>query len=576
MKSKLLPCLLLCLVLAAASTGQPKTFALVGGTLVNTDGSGVMADSLILIQGNRITRVGLLEEMEVPKGAEVIRAAGKWIIPGLIDAHIHFFQSGGLYTRPDVIDLRKRVSYEKEMAAIDAGLPDTFARYLRCGITSVADMGGPFWNFEVRDRARATPAAPRVAVTGPLVSTYQPEALTTEDPPILKVHTPEEARALVRRQVEKKPDYIKIWYIVRKGEKAEDHLPIIRAVVDESRKNGLPVIVHATELETARRAVEAGCDVLVHSVFDKKVDDAFLDLLKKRNVLYIPTLMVMESYQEVLSQQIRLTPYEHAYANPFILKTLFELREIPLASIPERRRGKLQNPTPVEEPTVALANLKRVQEAGIPVAMGTDAGNIGTPHAACIFREFELMRKAGLSPLEILVASTVGGARMMGMEKELGRIGPGMLADLVVLNADPLKDIQNTGQIHMVIKDGRPFRPTDLVEETPADLVQRQVNAYNARDLEPFLASFDPEARLYFNIGDTKPFCVSRAGLRKRYSDFFSRTPKLHCEIKDRILQGDYVIDQEEVTGLEDGKVIRAVAVYEVKAGKITRVWFMR
>ena len=118
LKTKLLSLLVFFLVLAAITSGQPRTLAITGGTLVNTDGSGVMADSLILIQGNRITGVGLLEEMEVPKGAEVIRAAGKWIIPGLIDAHIHFFQSGGLYTRPDVIDLRGRFSYDEERALI--------------------------------------------------------------------------------------------------------------------------------------------------------------------------------------------------------------------------------------------------------------------------------------------------------------------------------------------------------------------------------------------------------------------------------------------------------------------------
>jgi len=571
----ILLCLFFLFTSAAAAPAQPAPLALVGGTVVHPDGSPSLEDSAVLIEGNRIARVGRRKTVEIPEGAEVIRVDGKWILPGLIDAHIHFFQSGGLYTRPDVIDLRKRVPYEKELARIDADLPDTFARYLRCGITSVADMGGPFWNFTVRDLARKTLAAPRVAVTGPLISTYQPAALTTGDPPILEVKTAREARDLVRRQAEHEPDYIKIWFIVQKGETPAEHMPVIRAVVEESHRRSLRVIVHATELETARAAAGAGIDVLVHSVFDRDVDDAFLDLLTRRNILYIPTLMVHESYFEVLSQQIRLTPAEHRFADPQVISSLFDLRGIPVKEVPERRRGLLQTPRPVPEPEIAMKNLKRVWDAGIPVAMGTDAGNIGTPHAACMYREMELMQKAGLSPRDILRAATLGGARMMGLEKDLGEVKQGMLADLVVLDADPSKDIQNVSRVHLVLKDGKIFRPEALVKETPADIVQREVNAYNARDLEAFVATYSPDVKFY-HLGETRPFLTGREEIRKRYADFFLRATKLHCEITSRIVQGNHVIDQEKVTGRPDGKTIHAVLAYEVKDGLINQVWFVK
>jgi cytosine/adenosine deaminase-related metal-dependent hydrolase len=194
-----------CSIHAAASSK-----AIVGGNVVNPDGASSIKNAVILIKDNRIIQVGKPGKVKIPQDAEIINIEGKWVIPGLIDSHIHFFQSGGIYTRPDVIDLRKYVPYvDQELSQIKKQLPDTFARYLRCGITSVVDMGGPFWNFEVRELALKTDLAPRVEVAGPLISTYQPEALTTDDPPIIKVNTVEEALALVHKQIEKKPDFIR-------------------------------------------------------------------------------------------------------------------------------------------------------------------------------------------------------------------------------------------------------------------------------------------------------------------------------------------------------------------------------
>ena len=152
----------------APGTSQGGT-TLVRGTLVRSDGS-VVEDAVVAIEGTRIARVATAREMPIPQGAAVIGGSGKWIIPGLIDAHVHFFQSGGLYTRPDVIDLTTRVSYAEETRQVRAALPETFRRYLRAGVTSVIDFGGPEWNFDMRELATRTPLAPRVAVAGPLLS----------------------------------------------------------------------------------------------------------------------------------------------------------------------------------------------------------------------------------------------------------------------------------------------------------------------------------------------------------------------------------------------------------------------
>ena len=193
---------------AAAQALPASPTAIVGATVIDPAGA-VTPDATVLLQGSRIQEVGPRAMVKVPAGAVVLDAAGKFVVPGLIDAHVHFFQSGGLYTRPDVYDLTAKVSYAEEQRQDKERLDDTFARFLRSGVTSVVDVGGPFWNFDVRDRAQASGLAPRVAVTGPLISTVSREALDLGDPPIIRAATAEEARALVRREAARKPDFIK-------------------------------------------------------------------------------------------------------------------------------------------------------------------------------------------------------------------------------------------------------------------------------------------------------------------------------------------------------------------------------
>ena len=548
---------------------------IVGATLVNTDGTKPIKNAVILVENSKIAKVGTAKKVKIPKGAEIINAEGKWIIPGLVDAHIHFFQSAGLYTRPDVIDLRKFVAYEEEeLAQIRENLPDTFARYMRCGITSIVDVGGPFWNYDVRELAQKTKLAPRVVVAGPLISTYQPEALTTGDPPIIKVKSVEEAQNLVRRQIEKKTDFIKIWYIVRSGQKPEDHLPLVKATIQESHKHGLRVIVHATQLETARTAVKAGADILAHIVTDKEVDEEFIKLLKDNNVILTPTLVVFEGYGEVLSQQVELSAPEFEYANPYIISTFFDLRELPEEAIPQRVLERIKNPQPISPNPVVLKNLKLLQDGGVTIAAGTDAGNIGTLHGPSIFREFELMAEAGLSPLQILTAATINGAKVTGWQKKLGTIEAGKLADMVILNSDPLLDIRNTSDIHLVIKDGMIFEPAQIIRKKPEDIVQQQVNAYNARDIEAFLATCSPRIKIFDH-----PDNLLWSGLeemRKAYMRRFESAPHLHCEIVNRIVLGNFVIDREKITGLPDDQVINTVVIYEVQEGLIQQAWFLR
>jgi len=444
-------------VLGAPRGALAEGLAIVGATVV--DGAAApIPDAVVLIEGDRIRAVGPRAQVALPKGITIVDGRGKWVAPGLVDAHVHFFQSGGAYTRPDVVDLRKVRSYEREIALLKAALPRTFARYLLCGITSAVDVGGPFWNFEVRDAASRTAIAPRVAVAGPLVSTVDRPQLDIGDPPIIKITTPDEARVLVRRELERKPDLMKVWFIFRPGDDLAVGKAVVAATVDEARKGGVRTAVHATELETARAAVEAGADVLVHSVFDKPVDDAFVELLKRRGVIYIPTLFVRTGYALVLTGRFTPTPAERRWADPDVLATFEEVKSRPeLTSRPRRASDP-------ESDRVPLQNLKRLSDAGVTIAAGTDAGNIGTVHGPSIFRELRLMADAGLTPREVLASATVGGARVMGREKDLGVVAPGRLADLVILDRDPLVDVANLEAIHRVVKGGRVYTPEELAK----------------------------------------------------------------------------------------------------------------
>jgi imidazolonepropionase-like amidohydrolase len=324
-----------------------------------------------------------------------------------------------------------------------------------CGITSVADVGGPFWNFDVRERAARTALAPRVAVAGPLVSTVDRPQLDLGDPPIVKVTGPDGARSLIRRELERKPDLVKVWFIFRPGDDLAAGKAIVAATVEEARKGGVRTAVHATELESARAAVEAGASVLVHSVWDKPADDAFVELLKSRGVVYTPTLYVPSGYQLVFSGRFTPTPAESRWADPDVLKTFDEVKDYP--ELKARAR-----PPNAESARIAAANLKRLAAAGVAIAAGTDAGNIGTLHGPSIFRELRLMADAGLTPAQVLAAATAGGARVMGRENDLGTVAPGKLADLLILDRDPLADVGNLEAIHRVIKGGRVYTPDEL------------------------------------------------------------------------------------------------------------------
>jgi imidazolonepropionase-like amidohydrolase len=442
-----------------ATALRAERISLVGGTVIDPADGKVLPNATVVIDGDKIERVALGKQDAASLGKQ-IECVGKFILPGYIDTHIHFFQSGDLFTRPDGTDLNSVRPYKDEVAWVKSHVNDVFARYLRSGITSVVDVGGPFWNFEVRKTANQTQIAPRVAVAGPLISSVSREKLDLGDPPIVKIDTPDQARDFVRKLAEQKPDLVKIWYIVDKDHPVESFRPIVRATIQESHAHKIRVAVHATELETARAAVEEGADVLVHSVTDKPIDDAFVKLLKDRRTILCPTLVVFERYGRTFSHQLNLTPEEQKWGNPEVIASL-DVTKIPQDKLPQRIKDALAKPDEAlgrikKTYEVALPNLKTLEDAGVTIAAGTDAGNIGTIHGPALFREFQLMKDAGLTPMQILQCATGNAAKLFGGDTgaHIGQIAPGFFADLVILNSNPLDDIAHASDIDRVIKNG--------------------------------------------------------------------------------------------------------------------------
>jgi NADPH:quinone reductase-like Zn-dependent oxidoreductase/imidazolonepropionase-like amidohydrolase len=453
---------LLALALSIIScNAHGEKIALTGGTVINPGTNQILPNATVLIDGDRIIKVVAPPERLAPeKATRVIDCKGKFILPGYIDTHVHFFQSGGLFARPDAVDLTKIRPYADEIALVKKNLPDTFERYLRCGITAVVDVGGPFWNFEVRKTAGETAKAPRVAVAGPLISSVSRPQLDLGDPPIVKIDNPEQAREFVRKLAPQNPDFVKIWYIVDKDHPVDSFRPIVRATIEESHARKIRVAVHATELATARAAIEEGADVLVHSVTDKEVDDAFVKLLKERHTILTPTLVVFERYGRTFANKLNLTQEEKTWGNPDVIATL-DVTKIPPDQLPERLKTALADPDAVLERIkktydVALKNLKKLHDGGVTIAAGTDAGNIGTIHGPALFREFQLMHEAGLTPMQILQCTTVNAAKLFGGQTggRLGKIENGNFADLVILKSNPVDDIARASDIDAVMKNG--------------------------------------------------------------------------------------------------------------------------
>lgn len=525
----------------------------------------------VLTSNGKISWVGPDKNINIRNSETVtIDGTGKYLIPGLIDTHIHFFQSGSLYTRPDGLNLTNKVPYDKERKQGFENTADYLKRYLRLGITTVIDEGGPFNNFAIRDSISKLAISPNVYVTGPLFSIVERKELELSDPPIVKIESNGDVDILFNKMLGRKPDFIKVWYVADKNHPAEKSFPIVKHIGELSAKNNLKLAVHATELKTAQLAVDAGANILVHSIDDKIIPDDFVKILKNKNVTYVPTLIVANNYYKTFASKLTNHPQDLLWANAHAYGTLTDFESMDSSALPPIVKWLRKNGIPkTAADSIMKINLMKLVKNGINVATGTDAGNTGTFHASSYIQELEAMRTAGLSNEEILKSSTINAAIGFGIDDKVGSIETGKYADLLLLNKNPVESIQNLNSIEFIFRKTGMIKADTLLKENPEAVVQRQLNAYNARNLDIFLETYADSVEILRN---GKILVKGREQMRKAY-DFFSRVPNLYCQIENRMVFKAFVIDKEKV---RIGKnTVYGVAIYEVENGKIKRVTFL-
>lgn len=393
------------LLFAALATTAPAQSAPVkaftGLTIFDGTGRETITNAVIVVRDGRIVAAGSSRTVRVPTGAERVPLDGKFVIPGLINSHGH------------------------------VNTPDDLRTYAAYGVTTVVSLGGENEAVFAARASQNTPALDRarVFVAGP----------------VLTPRTPDEARTMVAAVAGQRVDWVKIRVDDNLGTTAKMPPEVYRAVIAEAHRRGLRVAAHVYYLDDAKRLVEAGVDFIAHSVRDREVDDAFVAALRTSGRCYSPTLMrevstfVYESTPDFFSDSMFL---EHA--NPeWVAAGRDPARQAAMRTSTAAQRYKAQLP-------VASRNVRRLADAGVPVAMGTDTGPAGRFQGYFELMELELMVQAGLSPADALNAATRQAARCMELDRELGTLEAGKWADFVVLDANPLADIGNVKRISSV------------------------------------------------------------------------------------------------------------------------------
>ena len=441
---------------------DPPPMALVGATLVDGTGAAPVGDAVVVMRDGRIACAGSRAACPVPADADSVNAAGKWIIPGLIDTHVHFSQTGWVDGRPDALDLRDRYPYAQVEADLHAQPERLYRSYLCSGVTSVFDVGGYPWTLELQERTSRSTTAPRVVAAGPLLSTIDFWLNLPDQRQFIYMSDEAAVRAAVRAHKAWGAAAIKVWYIMPPQPPDTARVSaLVHAAGDEARKVGLPLIVHATGLWEAKDAVRAGARVLVHSVWSAPVDDEFLTLVRRQGTIYVPTLTVPDGYRQVSARRFERDRQPLACVDPatrvkaLATDTVARAQRLSAAAVDERAARTARNLAQ------GLANLKRVHDAGIPVALGTDAGNPLTLHGASVFMELEAMQAAGLAPRDVLISATRTAAIASGLDST-GTVAAGSVADLVVLDADPLADVRNVRRIALVVRRGEIYTRREL------------------------------------------------------------------------------------------------------------------
>jgi imidazolonepropionase-like amidohydrolase len=407
--------------LLGAASASAQVTALTHATLIDGSGGVPQADATILIENGRILVAGPSLSTAVPSGAAVVDLTGKYVVPGIINTHGH----------------------------VGANRDPQLRQYALYGVTTTTSMA-----FDDDDIVQFKEAQKRGDLRGARILTVKYRFMSEPFHPGADYKTPEEGRAKVDEIVAHGADFVKVWIDAQGGKHPKLTPEFTAAIIDQGKKHGKITMAHIVELADAQRAVDQGVSVLAHGVRDKVVDDEFIATLKRKNVSITPTLAREEA----------MFVFGEAPAwidDPFFRKGLSAER---LEVLKTKKRDEQAN-----DPNRATfkrmfetdkMNLKKFWDAGVRVGLGTDSG--GDPYRFFIqgfaeHRQMELMRDAGLSPMQIIQSFSRNASEILGIDKDFGTLAKGKAADLLVLDRNPLDDITNMRTIAAVYLGGKKF-----------------------------------------------------------------------------------------------------------------------
>lgn len=403
-----------------AIAAQPASIALVGGSVVDVDSGREIADSTVLIEGERIVQVGPQASVVVPAGATRIDMKGKWLIPGLMNMHVHL----GLKL-PGAAGAALANETDTEEVLRMAG---NARKSLFAGVTTLRLVGEDHGtDFALRE------AITKGDVSGPRIKTAGEVIVPTGGHGSLEGDGPYALAKLVREQIKRGADVIKI---AISGGIADSHGDISAApmtdaemstLIEVAHRNGIPVTAHNGSIAAAQQALRFGIDGFEHGYH---LDVATLKEMKAKGVWLVPTIVVSQSGAREFYMKIGAPDWYLARVDS---------------------TGKDH-----------WAMLQNAIKLGVKIALGTDQfpyePNGGT---SATVAEAELYQKAGMTPLQALQSATTKPAEMLKMEADIGRVTAGKYADIVALKADPLKDIGALRSLDFVMKGGRVVRDDD-------------------------------------------------------------------------------------------------------------------
>ena len=427
-------------VQAPAPPAGPVALVIDGAQVWDGTGAPPVQDAVVVIQGDRIEAVGSRGSVTVPANARKIDGKGKTVIPGLINMHGHVGMTKGLK------QAKENYSRENILAQLK--------QYARYGVTTVMSSGTDFEPmFELRGPARAD-ESPRATVftagRGFTGKNGYPAVLPGNAGIPVEVDTVEEVEAHIQELARQKVDMVKIWVDDHWGHYVKIRPELYKSIIEEAHKQNLRVMAHLFYLADAKRLVDAGLDGMAHSVRDREVDDALIKSLKEKNSFAVATLTREESTFIYAEPPAFLDdPFFTRYADPEVIKALKDPawgKKVKADPDFSKYAGQLK---------MGQKNLKKLFDAGVKLAFGTDTGPPARFQGFFEHRELELMVQAGLTPAQALQTATLNAAECLHAEKDFGTLEKGKRADLIVLDADPLENILNTRKINQVWIGGR-------------------------------------------------------------------------------------------------------------------------